>query len=212
MILEKLVVGLFQCNCTILGCEKTGEAVVIDPGDEPEKILALLAELKLKPKYLLHTHAHLDHVGGTKAIQETCRTESCLHRGDEILLENLPMQAALFGLSPPPQAKIDQWIEDGDIIPFGGNKIQVLHTPGHTPGSVSFLWEHPEGDQLFTGDTLFSGGIGRTDLWGGDYGQIIHSIQNKLLPLDEKTILHAGHGPSSTIGREKTQKPFLQTD
>jgi glyoxylase-like metal-dependent hydrolase (beta-lactamase superfamily II) len=209
MILEKLVVGPFQCNCTILGCDKTREAVIIDPGDEPERILSLVAGLKLKPKYLIHTHAHLDHVSGLAGVQKGCGGESCLHRSDEVLFDNLAMQAALFGLPTPRQGKIDQWIEDGDVISFGGKKLQVLHTPGHTPGSVSFLLEQPEGDQLFTGDTLFNRSIGRTDLWGGDYGQIIASIKNKLLPLDERTVIHAGHGPNSTIGEEKAENPFL---
>lgn len=209
MILEKLVVGPFQCNCTILGCEKTREAVIIDPGEEADRILARIAELNLKPKYLIHTHAHLDHISGLADVQEACGGESCLHRGDQMLFDNLAMQAALFGLPTPRQGKIDQWIGDGDEISFGGKKLQVLHTPGHTPGSVSFLLEQPEGDQLFTGDTLFRRSIGRTDLWGGDYGQIISSITNKLLPLDDKTVVHAGHGPESTIGEEKKSNPFL---
>ena len=210
MILEKLVVGPFQCNCTILGCKKTREAVIIDPGDEAELILARIKALQLKPKFLIHTHAHLDHVGGTADVQEQCGGESCLHRGDEPLFDNVAMQAALFGLPTPRTGKIDQWIEDGDTIPFGAEKLQVLYTPGHTPGSVSFLWEQAAGDQIFTGDTLFNRSIGRTDLWGGNYEQIIASIQNKLLPLKENTIVHAGHGPNSTIGEEKRANPFLR--
>lgn len=209
MILEKLVVGVFQCNCTILGDEKTREAVVIDPGDEAERIRSRLRELDLNPKYWLHTHAHLDHVGGLAPLQDQCGGEACLHRGDEILFTHLPMQAALFGLPPPPQGKIDQWIENGDAIPLGDRSLQVLHTPGHTPGSVSFLLEQPEGDQIFTGDTLFNGSIGRTDLWGGDFQQIMQSIRQKLLPLDDRTIIRAGHGPDSTIGQEKIGNPFV---
>jgi glyoxylase-like metal-dependent hydrolase (beta-lactamase superfamily II) len=209
MILEKLIVGPFQCNCTILGCEKTREAVIIDPGEESERILARIAQLNLKPKYLIHTHAHLDHVSALADVQDHCGGQSCLHRGDEWLFDNVAIQAALFGLPAPRQGKIDQWIEDGDAIPFGKEKLQVLYTPGHTPGSVSFLLEQASGDQLFTGDTLFNRSIGRTDLWGGDYEQIIASIKNKLLPLDEKTVIHAGHGPNSTIGEEKRANPFL---
>ena len=209
MILEKLSLGPFQCNCTILGCEKTKEAVVIDPGDEPERIIEILKNQGLKPKYLLHTHAHLDHVGGTCGVQEHAGGDACLHKGDEFLFDNVPMQAALFNLPPPPTGKIDQWIGEGDVLQFGNHKIQVFHTPGHTPGSISFLLEDPEGDQLFSGDTLFARSIGRTDLWGGDFNQIIKSIRDKLLPLDDKTIIHAGHGPNSTIGAERSSNPFI---
>lgn len=211
MILERFVVGPFQCNCNVLACEKTQEAIVLDPGDEPEKIVAYLKRQNLKVKYLLHTHAHLDHVGGTCGVQEHSGGEACLHEGDRFLFENLPMQAALFNLPPPPQGKIDQWIADQDMFAFGNYKLQALHTPGHTPGSMSFLLEDEAGDQLFSGDTLFARSIGRTDLWGGDYQQIIRSIRNKLLPLDEKTVIHAGHGPDSTIGEEKMGNPFLQS-
>jgi glyoxylase-like metal-dependent hydrolase (beta-lactamase superfamily II) len=133
-----------------------------------------------------------------------------MHREDEFLFDNLAMQAALFGLPPPRQGKINQWIEDGDEISFGGQKLIVLHTPGHTPGSVSFLLEQQEGDQLFTGDTLFNGGIGRTDLWGGDFKQIMNSIRTKLLPLDDRTVIHPGHGSNSNIGEEKIHNSFLR--
>lgn len=210
MLIKKLTVGPFQCNCTIVGCEKTKEAVIIDPGDEPERINHLVKSLGLKPKYLLHTHAHLDHVGGTFGVQEQLGGESCLHREDLILFENVPMQAALFNLPPPPTGKIDQFIEEGDCLKFGEHRVEILYTPGHTPGSVSFYLPGEAGDQIFTGDTLFFGSIGRTDLWGGDYNQILKSIHEKLLPFGDKTLIHPGHGPDSTIGAEKSHNPFLQ--
>jgi len=209
MLIEKMAVGPFQCNCTILGCEKTKEALVIDPGDEPDRIIQQVQKMGLKPKYLLHTHAHLDHVGGTLGVQEKLGGESCLHKEDLVLFENVPMQAALFNLPAPPTGKIDQFLEEGDSLQFGEHKIEILHTPGHTPGSVSFYLPLEGGDQLFTGDTLFLGSIGRTDLWGGDYNQIIKSIKDKLLPLDDKTVVHPGHGPNSTIGQEKKTNPFI---
>lgn len=210
MIIDKFAVGSFQCNCSILGCEDTKEAIIIDPGDEAETIISKVQALGLKPKFLLHTHAHLDHVGGTSSVQEQCGGETCLHEGDRFLFEHVPEQAALFNLPAPPTGKIDQWIADGDTVKFGNYQIHVLHTPGHTPGSLSFLLEHPEGSELFSGDTLFARSIGRTDLWGGDYNQLITSIKDKLLPLDDKTVIHAGHGPSSTIGDERVANPFLK--
>lgn len=182
---------------------------MIDPGDEPEKITAHLEAQNLKVKYLLHTHAHLDHVGGTCGVQEQSGGEACLHEGDRFLFDNLAMQASLFNLPPPQAGKIDQWINDQDVFKFGQHQLQALHTPGHTPGSMSFLLEDAAGDQLFSGDTLFARSIGRTDLWGGDHGQLLKSIKEKLLPLDDQTIIHAGHGPNSTIGVEKAANPFL---
>jgi glyoxylase-like metal-dependent hydrolase (beta-lactamase superfamily II) len=210
MQIEKLVVGPFQCNCSVLGCETTREAVIVDPGDEPELIISLVKSKGWKPKYLIHTHAHLDHVGGTLGVQEKLGGESCLHKEDLFLFENVAAQAALFNLPPPPTGKIDQFIGDGDILKFGEYKIEVFHTPGHTPGSVSFYLPGGKTDQVFTGDTLFMRSIGRTDLWGGDYDLILKSIREKLLPLGDKTIVHAGHGPNSTIGAERSENPFLQ--
>lgn len=210
MILESLSVGPFQCNCTILGCEKTREAVVIDPGEEAERIITLLQERGLKPKYLLHTHAHLDHVGGTCGVQEKVGGEACLHEADKFLFDNVAMQAALFNLPPPRTGKIDQWLLDGDQVDFGEHRIEVWHTPGHTPGSLSFYLPDPSGNRLFTGDTLFASSIGRTDLWGGNYEQILRSIRDKILPCDDDTVVYAGHGPNSTVGAERRHNPFLQ--
>ncbi len=209
MKLEQWSVGPFQCNCTLLTCEQTGESVLIDPGDEAERIIASLQSRGLRPKYLLHTHAHLDHVGGTLGIQEQLGGESCLHEEDLFLFENVALQAALFHLPTPRTGKIDQFLHDGDILNCGREKIQVLHTPGHTPGSLSFLIEGQNSSHLFTGDTLFAGSIGRTDLWGGDFQQILHSIKNKILPLHSATVIHAGHGPNSTLERERQKNPFL---
>ncbi len=210
MIIETLSVGPFQCNCTILACEKTKEAVVIDPGDEHELIVARLEALGLTPKYLLHTHAHLDHVGGTCAVQEARGGEACLHEGDKFLFDNVAVQAALFNLPTPRTGKIDQWLQDQDQIRFGSHCLEVWHTPGHTPGSLSFFLADPSGNQLFTGDTLFARSIGRTDLWGGDYEQILQSIQERILPCTDDTVVHAGHGPNTTVGEERHQNPFLQ--
>ena len=210
MLREQLALGPFQCNCNILACEKTKEAVVIDPGGEAEKIIRLLDERGYKTRYLLHTHAHLDHVGATEALQQKTGGTVCLHRGDLFLYENVAMQAALFGLPSFSVPEVQSFLEDRDALKFGEYKVEVLHTPGHTPGSLTFLVDNGSEAELFTGDTLFMGSIGRTDLWGGDYNQILHSIKDKLMPLEDPTQVHPGHGPSTTMGKERARNPFLQ--
>ncbi len=208
MFVTHLPLGPLQCNCTILGCEKTGEAIVIDPGDEAEKIISILEKQNLKAKYIVHTHAHFDHIGATQDVYDACKSEVCLHREDSFLYENVAMQCALFGFAPKPVPAITHFLQQGDSLSFGDHKLDVLHTPGHTPGSLSFHVK-AEGPLLFTGDTLFMQSIGRTDLWGGDYDLILKSIQEKLLQFGDDTIVHPGHGPSSTIGFERRENPFL---
>jgi len=206
MFFESFPVGPFQCNCVILGCEKARSAVVIDPGGEPERILKVLTRHQLKTAYLLHTHAHLDHVGGTSALHQATGSTTGLHEDDMELCENLALQAQLFGLPTPDQPRIDLFLKAGDRLSFGEETIEVLHTPGHTPGSLCFFTEHIG---LFTGDTLFSGSIGRTDLWGGSHPALIASIKKELLTFPDDTRVYPGHGAGSTIGREKTLNPFL---
>ncbi len=210
MIVKTFPVGSFQCNCTVLGDEKTGEAIVIDPGDEPEKILALLASLNLKAKYLLHTHAHIDHIGGTRLVKEKNGGTIGLHKDDLFLYENIKMQGEFLGIFPQKETlPVDHYLIHGDVIEWGENRIEVFHTPGHTPGSLCFRHQSATQDLLFSGDTLFMNSIGRTDLWGGDYDQIISSIKTTLLALPETTSVICGHGPNTTIGREKKRNPFL---
>ncbi len=209
MLMEKLVVGPFQCNCSILACERSREAIVVDPGQEAERILAILRDKGWKPKYLVHTHAHLDHVGATEALASATRAEVCLHREDSFLYDHVAMQAALFRLPSFSVPPVTQWIEDRDVLSFGGHRLEVFHTPGHTPGSVSFYLAGESGPQVFTGDTLFLGSIGRTDLWGGDFPQLLGSIREKLLCLDDRAVVHPGHGPETSIGAERRHNPFL---
>lgn len=213
MFIKTFPVGSFQCNCTIIGDEETGEAIVIDPGDEGERILAELKSKKFTVKYLLHTHAHIDHIGATKQMKEETGATIGLHKEDLFLYENLKMQSDLLGMSIDPHVcKIDHYLNHNDIIDWGQKeRMEVYHTPGHTPGSLCFLAKNliQNKDILFTGDTLFMGSIGRTDLWGGDYNQIIDSIKTKLLPLDSEIVVVPGHGPQTTIGQEKMVNPFL---
>jgi hydroxyacylglutathione hydrolase len=207
MIVETFPVGLLQCNCTILGSEQTREAIVIDPGDEVAKVLEHLARHKLSAKYIIATHGHIDHVGGFKEIKDATSAPVYLHNDDLFLYEALPMQARLLGVVAPPMTEIDAHLDEGDELGTGDVKVRVYHTPGHTPGSLCF---HGSGGTLFAGDTLFFGSIGRTDLWGGSFDQIMDSLRSKVMALPDETEVIPGHGQATTIGREKLFNPFLQ--
>jgi glyoxylase-like metal-dependent hydrolase (beta-lactamase superfamily II) len=207
--LETIPVGPLQCNCSILGDPGSGEALVIDPGDEPEKILEALRASRLTPVALLHTHAHFDHIGGSRRVHETTAAPIRLHAADFPLYDALPAQAAHFGLSAEDPAPPDRAVEDGEVIRFGGFAVTAIHTPGHTPGSTCYHL-NGAGGILFSGDTLFRRSIGRTDLWGGDSRTILSSIRERLyrLPADLRVI--CGHGPDTTIGEESARNPFVR--
>ena len=206
LIVTTLVVGPIMANCHILGCEETKEAAVIDPGDETGKILMALAKSNLTVKYILNTHGHFDHVGGNKKMREATNAPILIHASDAPMLNSLSASAATWGLasddSPPP----DQTIDEGDTISFGKITLKVLHTPGHTPGGVSF---HTDG-KVFVGDTLFASSIGRTDFPGGNFDALISGIKTKLFPLGDDVVVYSGHGPETTIGGEKRSNPFLR--
>ena len=213
MIHEVLVVGALQCNCSILGDEETREAIVIDPGDEVERILAVLKKHTLKAKYILNTHAHFDHVGNCRELKETTGAEIWLHKADLPIYESAPRQAAMFamyGVKPIRMTAVDQFMRDADGVQVGKIAAQVIHTPGHTPGSLSLHVPQSNSDVLFAGDTLFNGSIGRTDLPGGDFHQILKSIKDRLFAFDDDTEVWPGHGPKTTIGWERRTNPFLQ--
>lgn len=209
MILERLVVSPFESNCWILGCENAREGVVIDPGDDAERILEVVNRHSLSLKYAIQTHAHLDHISAASAVQVETGAKVLIHKAEQFLLDNLPAQASLFGLPAPDAPVVNQYIREGEKIHFAGFTLSVIETPGHSPGSISLELEGAE-KLLFTGDALFQGSIGRTDLWGGSYSQLIDSIREKLLPLNDETVIHPGHGESSTLGTEKRFNPFLQ--
>ncbi len=208
MILETFPVGAFQCNCTIMGDETTHEAIVVDPGDEPELILGHLRRLGLRARFAFHTHAHLDHVMGTRRVKEDQGADILLHGDDRELYDNLQLQARMFGLSTADPLAVDTWVQDGDKVACGQVAGEVIHTPGHTPGSVCLYL--PGSHLLFAGDTLFQGGVGRTDLWGGSFPQLEASIRDKLYALPEQTRVVAGHGPDTTIGSERKGNPFVR--
>jgi glyoxylase-like metal-dependent hydrolase (beta-lactamase superfamily II) len=208
-LIQTLPVGPLQCNCTILFDEETREALVVDPGDESERILQALAALDARPQSLLHTHGHFDHIGATSDVAGATGATIRLHAADRFLYDSLPEQASFFGLSFAAPRPPDEALPDGEVIAFGRFRIRAIHTPGHTPGSTSFLLEG-ESPMLFSGDTLFHRSIGRTDLWGGDTEQILASIREKLFTLPAQTPVVCGHGPGTTIGEERKQNPFVR--
>jgi glyoxylase-like metal-dependent hydrolase (beta-lactamase superfamily II) len=195
-----------MANCFILGCENTKEAVVIDPGDDADKILMALAKAELKVKYLINTHGHFDHVGANKRMKDATGADIAVHPDDEPMLVDLSRHAAMFGLSAENSPPGDVMLKDGDEISFGEITLKVFHTPGHSPGGICLYTE----GHLFAGDTLFAGSIGRTDLPGGNYDTLISSIKTRLLDLPEETMVYTGHGPETSIGNEKRMNPFLR--
>lgn len=183
--------------------------MVIDPGDNPDLILAKLDAHRLTLKEIVCTHAHIDHVGAIFELQQKAGSPASIHKADLFLFENLDTQAQWLGIPAPKRGSIDRFLVDGSSVGCNGVELGVLHTPGHTPGSTCFLLSNGR-NLLFAGDTLFQNSIGRTDLWGGSTPSILSSIQNKLMPLDDDTLVIAGHGPSTTVGRERRNNPFLK--
>jgi hydroxyacylglutathione hydrolase len=208
MILETFPVGPLACNCTILGDREAGEAIVIDPGDEVGRIYRRLVELGLKLKQILVTHAHIDHVGGALKLKGLTGAPILLNENDLPLLKMMDQQAGWLGVPTPETAPPDESLADGLRVGLEHYPAQVIYTPGHTQGSVCLHFVALK--LLVAGDTLFEGSIGRTDLPGGDYGQIIDSIQTRLLPLPDETRVLTGHGPATTIGAERRSNPFLR--
>ena len=185
-------------------------AIVVDPGGDLEKICARLASLEATVEAIVHTHTHIDHVGATKGVQTTTGARACIHEADRFLYDLLPVQAAMLGLPMPPVTDMEGSLRDGGTIAFGGLEMCILHTPGHTPGSVTFVVSTGSDTRVFTGDTLFRRGIGRTDLWGGDFDTIQKSLREKILTLPDDAIVVPGHGAETTIGDERAANPHLR--
>lgn len=226
MIHEILPVGILQCNCSILGDEASCSAIVVDPGDNIAEIMDILNRHRLRVEYIVITHAHVDHIGGAKKLKDLTGAPVYLNENDIEIYGMISEQARWIGIQAPERTSIDVLLRHGDVIECGKIQATVLHTPGHTQGSVSLLIPSsakdaaspgdtgqdmlPTGPTLLAGDTLFRDSIGRTDLPGGDFQKIIRSIHEKLLALDDQTIVVPGHGPLTTIGRERERNPFLQ--
>jgi len=208
MIHEILAVGPLQCNCSVIGDETTHEGMVIDPGDDIEDILALIRKHNLQIKQIVITHAHIDHVGGAMKLRALTGAPILLNQNDHALLRMLDVQAAWIGMAPPGKGEIDQSVGQSDTLKTGSLVADVIHTPGHTEGSVCLYF--PVEKTLIAGDTLFAGSIGRTDLPGGSFEKIIDSLHDKVLALPDETIVIPGHGPMTTIGEERESNPFLK--
>ena len=206
MIIKELTVGPIMANCYIVGCEETQKAVIVDPGDEAERILHNLADSNLTAEYIIDTHGHFDHVGANRKVKAATGAGILIHPLDAPLLSQLAASAAAWGLQAEDSPAPDRTIEAGDTVSFGTITLNVIHTPGHTPGGISL---HTNGI-VFVGDTLFSGSIGRTDFPGGDYETLIASIQDRLFVLGDEVRVLSGHGPETTIGQEKRSNPFVR--
>lgn len=208
MMIVRLIVGPLQVNCFLIADEKTKEAVVIDPGDDAPDILKVIRDKGLTVKYIVNTHAHFDHIGANGAVKEATGAQLVMHEEEAPTLATSAQQSRSFGLgavtSPPP----DRLLKHGDVLTAGEISLNVLHTPGHTPGGISLLEE----GLVFTGDTLFAGSIGRTDFPGGDLLTLLRSVKTRLLTLPDETRVFSGHGPASTIGDERRENPFLNKD
>jgi glyoxylase-like metal-dependent hydrolase (beta-lactamase superfamily II) len=209
MIVESFPVGPLGCICSIVADEAQKRAIVVDPGGDFETIRAKLDARGLSVVALVHTHTHIDHVGATAELRELTGAAACIHEADRFLYDMLPVQAALVGCATPVKTDMEGSLEDGGALPFGDLEMGVLHTPGHTPGSVTFVVHDGGATYVFAGDTLFRRGIGRTDLWGGDSALILKSLQQKIMALPDDAIVVAGHGSRTTIGEERRMNPFL---
>jgi hydroxyacylglutathione hydrolase len=235
LIHEIIPVGMLQCNCSILGDVETGEAIVVDPGDDVERILEILRRRALKVRAIVSTHTHIDHVGGLAQLHAVTGAPVLIHEADLPLYMNLETQAQWLGIPTPAMMRIQDFVKEGDALRWGGFAARVLHTPGHTLGSISLVVEQgepgtqghshpgashatdvhsatpaPNPSRLIAGDTLFEGSIGRTDLPGGSFPQIIRSIHEKLLVLPDDLVVYPGHGGTTTIGEEREHNPFLR--
>lgn len=208
IIHEILPVGPLQCNCSIIGDETTREAMVIDPGDEIAAVLALVGKHNLQVRQIVITHAHIDHVGGAMKLRAATGAPILLNHNDYTLLKMLDLQAVWIGMASPGKVEIDHSIADGEKVHAGPLVADVMHTPGHTEGSICLYF--PIEKKLIAGDTLFAGSIGRTDLPGGSFDKIINSVHSKLMTLPDETVVVPGHGPVTTIGEERENNPFLR--
>jgi glyoxylase-like metal-dependent hydrolase (beta-lactamase superfamily II) len=207
LILKILVVGPIQSNCYIIGCERTREAAVIDPGGDADRILITLAKDRLRCVYIINTHGHFDHSADNKRLKEVTGAQLLIHHADAPMILHQSMNRGMWGThlenSPPP----DRYLNEGDIITFGDISLKVLNTPGHSPGSISLVTDKI----VFVGDTLFAGSIGRTDFPGGDHEGLLRNVRKKIFTLGDDVVVYPGHGPKTTVGRERKTNPFFAT-
>ncbi|HHX51019.1 MAG TPA: MBL fold metallo-hydrolase [Clostridia bacterium] len=207
MLLKRLQVGVLGTNCYVLGCELTGEGAVIDPGGDGDRILQEITSLQLQIKYIIHTHGHGDHIAANGELKEATGARILIHEGDASFLTDPRKSLISYSGSSGKLTSADQLLQEGDQIKIGEEiTLQVIHTPGHTPGCICL----DEGQHLFSGDTLFAGSIGRTDLPGGSYRSLIESVEQKVFTLTGDRIIYPGHGPETTLADEKASNPFFR--
>jgi len=210
MIAEIMTVGPLQVNATLIGCEETKIAMITDPGGDVNDILARLSHHGLKLEIIALTHAHADHVGGVATLKEKTQASIYLHSADQSIYDSATAIGRMFGFSVSKLPPVDQYIQEGDVFSVGKIAVKVIETPGHTPGGVTFhLKAGPDKDILIAGDTLFLGSIGRTDLPGGNFNDLMASIKNKIFQYPDETVVITGHGPMTSVGREKATNPFV---
>ena len=205
MLLRSLVVGPLGVNCFIVGCEKTHECIVVDPGDNVPEILQLARQDGVRITQIVATHGHFDHIGRAHTLMEETGATFSVHADDRPLVERSAEMAAYFGLETDPPPRIDRLLVEGETVVVGEESLGILHTPGHSPGNVTLTWP----GNAIVGDTVFQGSIGRTDFEGGSLEVLLDSIRSKIFSLGDDTQLHPGHGPSTTVGQERTSNPFL---
>lgn len=210
LLVETFPAGPLQCNCSVVACADTKEAVVVDPGGEVERIAEIVAHYDLTVRAIIHTHAHVDHIYGTHDVKRAHGGEICLHRGDTFLYDGLEQQCAMFRLPRCGLSPVDRFVEHGDKLALGTHGIDVIHTPGHTPGSICFEVTDGSRTIVFAGDTLFRRSVGRTDLPGGDASALQRSIRERLYTRDPYALVVPGHGPSTTLGEEAKANPFIR--
>ncbi len=208
MLIRAIPVGPLQVNCFIVACSKTRDAMVVDPGDEGQKILDILRKEKLQLKIVVNTHGHFDHIGANRLLVEETNAELLIHEKDVPLMGQAAQHAALYGLTTTPSPEPTRTLAGGDRFKVGELEVTVIHTPGHSAGGICLL----VGDHLFSGDSLFAGSVGRTDLPGGDHSALIDGVKKRLMVLPEDTVVHPGHGPDTTIGEEQRSNPFVGND
>ncbi len=205
LVVHQMSVGPLQVNCFIVYCDKTKQAMVVDPGEEASRILQFVERHGLHVSKVVNTHCHFDHIGANQQVVDATGAELMLHKDDLPLLQNARNHAQVYGLQVAPSPQPDKLLGQGDTFQLGELTFQVIHVPGHSPGGICLLSQ----GHLFVGDVLFSGSIGRTDLPGGDYDSLVEGVRERLFSLDDDTVVHPGHGPDTTIGRERQMNPFV---
>lgn len=210
LLVETFAAGPLQCNCSVVACADSKDAVVVDPGGETERIAEIVAHYHLTVRAIIHTHGHLDHIYCTHDVKRAHGGDICLHRGDAFLYDGFAQQCAMFRVPRREQSPIDRFVEHGDRLALGKHGLDVIHTPGHTPGSICFEITDGSRTIVFAGDTLFRRGVGRTDLPGGDPAALRRSIRERLYTRDPHAVVVPGHGPSTTLGEEARANPLVR--